>query len=139
MVNAKLEPYLGFLHSEQYGKPSLVCDLMELYRFKIDDYLIEHYRNIDARNFVTKKEAMTRKKLGKREFLNNQLTRELMTKLEVYLDSMVEIPRIKHGKRQTLDTLISEEALLFANYLRNGQENWAPRIPVARAIPYVLL
>ena len=26
MLIAKLEPYLGFLHSEQHGKPSLVCD-----------------------------------------------------------------------------------------------------------------
>ncbi|MGD0203230.1 MAG: CRISPR-associated endonuclease Cas1 [Candidatus Bathyarchaeia archaeon] len=30
LVNAKLEPYLGFLHSEQFGKPSLVCDFMEI-------------------------------------------------------------------------------------------------------------
>jgi CRISPR-associated protein Cas1 len=48
LVNAKLEPYLGFLHSEQYGKPSLVCDMMELYRFMIDDYLIAHYRKIET-------------------------------------------------------------------------------------------
>ena len=27
VIKAKLEPYLGFLHSVQYGKPSLVCDL----------------------------------------------------------------------------------------------------------------
>jgi CRISPR-associated protein Cas1 len=32
LINAKLEPYLGFLHSEQFGKPSLVCDFQELYR-----------------------------------------------------------------------------------------------------------
>ena len=30
LINAKLEPYLGFLHSEQFGKPSLVCDCQEL-------------------------------------------------------------------------------------------------------------
>ena len=29
MVNAKLEPYLGFLHSVQYGTPRLVCNLQE--------------------------------------------------------------------------------------------------------------
>ncbi|NIO38207.1 hypothetical protein GTO27_10985 [Candidatus Bathyarchaeota archaeon] len=27
-MKAKLEPYLGFLHSEQVSKPSLVCDLI---------------------------------------------------------------------------------------------------------------
>jgi hypothetical protein len=34
-------------------------------------------------------------------------------------ESVVEIPRIKHGKTQSIDTLISEEAHFFANYLRN--------------------
>jgi len=42
---------------------------------------------------------------------------------------MVEVPRIKHGRRQTLDTLISEEALLFAKYLRGERETWIPRLP----------
>ena len=42
----------------------------------------------------------------------------------------VEIPRIKHDNKQTLDTLISEEALLFAKYLRNERRDWVPRIPV---------
>jgi len=40
----------------------------------------------------------------------------------------VEIPRIKHGKRQTLDTLINEEALLLAKFLRNEREKWIPRL-----------
>lgn len=40
----------------------------------------------------------------------------------------VEIPRIRHGKKQTLDTLISEEALLLAKYLRNERQSWNPRI-----------
>ena len=40
LIKAKLESYLGFLHSVQYGKPSLVCDFMELYRYLIDDFLI---------------------------------------------------------------------------------------------------
>ena len=31
VIRAKLEPYLDFLHTQQYGKPSLVCDLQELY------------------------------------------------------------------------------------------------------------
>ena len=41
---------------------------------------------------------------------------------------MVDVERIKVGKRQTIDTLISEEALLFAKYLRNEHEDWNPRI-----------
>lgn len=40
----------------------------------------------------------------------------------------VEIPRIKVGTRQTIKTLINEEALLFAKYLRNEQKASKPRI-----------
>jgi len=32
VTKARLEPYLGFIHSMQKDKPSLVCDLQELYR-----------------------------------------------------------------------------------------------------------
>jgi hypothetical protein len=52
-----------------------------------------------------------------------------MGQLNDYFVSMVEIPRIKVGERQTIETLINEEALLFAKYLRNEKENWTPRLP----------
>jgi hypothetical protein len=42
---------------------------------------------------------------------------------------MVNVQRIKVGEWQTIDTLISEEALLFAKYLRNERKNWSPRTP----------
>jgi hypothetical protein len=47
----------------------------------------------------------------------------------MHFESSVEIPRIKHGKRQTLDTLVSEEALLLAKFLRNEGKEWNPRLP----------
>jgi hypothetical protein len=40
----------------------------------------------------------------------------------------VETPRIRHGKKQTLDTLINEESLLLAKFLRNERKEWNPRI-----------
>jgi len=33
-------------------------------------------------------------------------------------------PRIKHSNRQTFETLINEEALLFAKYLRDERKPW---------------
>jgi hypothetical protein len=33
-----------------------------------------------------------------------------------------------HGKQQELETLINEEALLIARYLRNERDSWIPRI-----------
>lgn len=71
------------------------------------------------RDFIVKLENLGRKKKGKREYLNNQLTRDLMKALDRYFASNVEVPRIKVGKKQNVETLINEEALLFAKYLRN--------------------
>jgi CRISPR/Cas system-associated endonuclease Cas1 len=102
--------------------------MMELYRFLIDDYLIQHFRKIGKNHFVTKKEAMTRKKVGKREYLNDLDSKTLMRGLNKLFESEFDIPRIRHGKKQTLETLINEEALLLAKYLRNEIIAWNPRI-----------
>jgi CRISPR-associated endonuclease Cas1 len=128
LIDAKLESYLGFLHSVQYGKPSLVCDFMELYRYLIDDFLLDYCRGLRSRDFVVKSEVANRNKRGKREYLRDKLTRDLMKNLRGIFESSVDIPRIKHGNRQTLDTLISEEVLLFAKYLRNERKEWIPRL-----------
>jgi hypothetical protein len=39
----------------------------------------------------------------------------------------VEVKRIRNGEHQTLETLIDEEALLFA-YIRNEIGLWNPRL-----------
>jgi CRISPR/Cas system-associated endonuclease Cas1 len=128
LVNAKLEPFLGFLHSVQHGKPSLVCDFQELYRHLIDDFLIQYSQKLKAKDFVVKTEDLTRKKKGKRQYLNNRLTRDMMNELIKFFESYVEVPRMKVGKKQTLETLFNEESLLFAKFLRNNQKTWGPRI-----------
>lgn len=57
-----------------------------------------------------------------------------MKELERYFESRVEIPLIRHGKTQRIETLINEEALLLAKYLRDENKIWKPRIAsVARA------
>jgi CRISPR-associated protein Cas1 len=62
LVKAKLEPYLGFVHSNQMGKLSLVCDFQELYRYLIDDFLIQYCKRISKKDFVTKFEVGKQKK-----------------------------------------------------------------------------
>jgi len=75
-----------------------------------------------------KTEKMAGQKRGKREYLNDVETRDFTAKLNDYFETRVEIPRIRIGDRQTIETLISEEALLFAKYLRNDIKTWKPRI-----------
>ncbi|MBN1243998.1 hypothetical protein JXA31_00215 [Candidatus Bathyarchaeota archaeon] len=66
--------------------------------------------------------------MGKRIHLCEYEAESLAEGLNGLFNRYVEIPRIKHGKRQTLDTLINEEALLLAKYLRNERKKWIPRI-----------
>jgi len=40
----------------------------------------------------------------------------------------VGIPRIMRRERQEIETLINEEALLFAKYVRGEKPSWQPRI-----------
>lgn len=127
LIRAKLEPYLGFIHSLQYGKPSLVCDFQELYRSFIDDFVIQYCQKIAVSDFITKSEMLTRNKKGKREYLNDLKTKDFMDHLNEYFESMVEIPRIKVGERQTIETLINEEAFLLAKFLRSEIATWSPR------------
>lgn len=130
LIKAKLEPFLGFLHGIQFGKPSLVCDFIELYRYQIDNFLVEYARNLTSKDFVIKSEDFSRKRKGKRQYLNEAMTNEFIKKLNAYFEMNVEIPRIKFGKRQKLETLIDEEALLLAKYLRDERKSWVPRIAI---------
>ncbi len=80
------------------------------------------------KQFVTKNEAISRNKVGKREYLNDLDSKKLMQALNKIFEYEVEIPRIRHGKKQTFDTLINEEALLLAKFLRNERKDWNPRL-----------
>ena len=46
IINAGLEPYLGFLHTKRPGKPSLVLDLMEEYRAWVVDRVVIKLRSV---------------------------------------------------------------------------------------------
>jgi len=60
--------------------------------------------------------------MGKRIHLCKFETGSLADGLNNLFKRKVEIPRIKHGKKQTLETLINEEGLLLAKYLRKENE-----------------
>jgi len=130
LIRAKLEPYLGFLHSNQMAKLSLVCDFQELYRYLIDGFLINYSQKITKKNFKMKKEFASHGKIGKREYLTDSETKALLNELNRFFETVVEVKRIRNGEHQTLETLINEEALLFAKYIRDEVTEWAPRVTI---------
>lgn len=129
LIKAKLEPYLGFLHSIAKGKPSLIFDFMELYRYLVDDFVIQFCLKLQEKDFEMKTEDYSTNRKGKREYLNTALTQSLVKRLNDYFQFKVEIPRMRMGKSQEIETLINEEACLLAMFLRKEKQEWKPRIP----------
>ena len=81
LMRSKLEPYLGFLHSVQWGTPSLVCDFQELYRYLVDDFVIDFCKSVTVKDFILKKEVYARNKFGKRQYINKPKKREFLDSL----------------------------------------------------------
>jgi CRISP-associated protein Cas1 len=130
LIKAKLEPYLGFLHAVRSDNAGLVCDFMEPYRYLIDDLLIERCQKYKKKDFVAVTDFMMNIRMGKKIHLCEYETDELADALNDLFNRVVAIPRVRHGFKQTLDTLICEEAMLLAKYLRGELTNWLPRNPI---------
>ena len=79
-----------------------------------------------------KSESVSRSRKGKREYLNDAETKRMMSELNDYFESKVAIPLIRHGNRQRIETLINEEALLLAKFLRDDRKMWTPRTALAK-------
>lgn len=117
-----MEPHLGFVHSVQYPKPSLVCDFMELYRHSIDNFVIDYYEKLQSKDFKAREETFSGKK-AKRVYLRKSLNDDFIDKIHEYFKRTVRVPRVKKwGDKQELETLINEEDLLLAKYLRKERE-----------------
>lgn len=130
LIKAHLEPYLGYLHKMELGRPSMICDFIELYRHLIDSFLIEHCQELGPEDFKPKDERVGKKKIAKRVYLKDDMTKDMVSKLFAYFQKKYYIPRVKRGRRQELETLINEEAFRISRYLRLKGESWTLRIPV---------
>jgi hypothetical protein len=98
-----------------------------LYRYLIDDFIIGYCKDLNKRDFAYKTENRSNRK-SKRQYLKDDLANEFTNKLNIYFLSKVNLPRMKVGTQQEIETLINEEALLFAKYLRDERSTWIQRI-----------
>jgi hypothetical protein len=80
---------------------------------RVDNSVIWFYQGLVG-DFTVKNRRFSQKRKGKLEYLNDAETKRMIKELQEYFVSMVEIPLIKHGKRQRIETLINEETLLLA-------------------------
>jgi hypothetical protein len=94
----------------------------------IGDFAIEYCKNVKATDFVLKDDNCSANRKGKRQYLNEAKSRDLLNRLSKYFEKQVAISRMRRGEHQEIEALISEEALLFARYLRDEKPTWTPRI-----------
>jgi CRISPR-associated protein Cas1 len=102
LIKAKLEPYLGFLHSTTKGKPSLICDFMELYRYLIDDFVVQYCRKLSRKDLAVKSEDFSTKRKGKREYLDDSQTHDFVKALNQYFQSKLRFQGLEWERLKKL-------------------------------------
>jgi hypothetical protein len=90
--------------------------------------VIDFCKGVKEKDFILKHETYAGNKFGKRQYINETKNREFLDGLGRYFETKVTIPRIRRGQHQEIETLINEEAFLFAKYLRDEKPSWRPRI-----------
>lgn len=117
VLNAHLDPYLGYLHSIQFAKPSLVCDIQELFRTLIEDFLVSYHQKIDPDSF---------EKHGERTFLKRDEKLKLILEINRLFRRKIPYNRRNYSKRTLIKTVIREEPLKLAQYLRGTKTMYGP-------------
>ncbi len=113
-----LDPYVGFLHSSQYGKPALALDVMEPFRPLIVDSVVLTLLN----NRALKREDFV-EELGSWR-LRDEARRLFLTKLEERLDTEVEHPVLE--EKVTYRRALELEVRLLAKWLMGEIPRFRP-------------
>lgn len=104
---AGLDPYCGFLHSERYGRASLVFDLIEEFRQQIVDKTVLSLVNknqVDLDDFDDE---------GNMMLMNDKSRRLLIAKIMDKLNSKVEF----NGNKMSYSDIIMYQGRLMAKFL----------------------
>ncbi|RMF37705.1 MAG: type I-D CRISPR-associated endonuclease Cas1 [Chloroflexi bacterium] len=113
-----LDPYVGFLHSSQFGKPALALDVMEAFRPLVVDSVVMTLINngmLNRRDFQEELGAWRLTEKGRRTFL---------TKFEERLETEIKHPVF--GYRATYRRCLELEVRLVAKWLTGEIRQFRP-------------
>lgn len=117
-IIAGLDPYLGYFHTDRYGKPSMVLDLIEEFRAPIVD-----------RAIIT---LFVRKLVNEEDFVENGETKILSDKgKEKVIKAIMERlhTQVEFGKKKlTLQGIILEQARSIVRFLLDETDSYKPYI-----------
>lgn len=117
VLEAHLDPYLGYLHSIQYAKPSLVCDIQEIFRTVIEDFLVAYHQNLTPESFEQK---------GQRTFLKSNEKLKLILEINHFFKKRTPYKRRNYSSKTRIRTIIKEEPIKLAQYLRGNNTAYEP-------------
>lgn len=108
---AHLDPYIGFLHGTQFGKPSLVCDLMEPWRCMVENFILNYHEELEPDCFTLHSHL---------SFLKPEPMHSFTKALDRHIDTK-RIPYNRRGNSKTtrIRTAIKEEPKKLAQYMRS--------------------
>ena len=114
LINAAgLDPYIGFLHSLDYGRPSLALDILEEYRQPVIDKFtmsIVNKKIITPEDFETGEEGV-------------RLTQESIKKyFKYYEEWMKEVNREYGGENTSFRVIMQKQVGVFVAALRDKKE-----------------
>lgn len=127
-----LDPYLGCLHSPEYGRPSLVLDIMEEFRPLLVDSCVIYVINsgiIKNQDFyVTDEKEAAAFDFAEPEpvrdeypiFLRHEGMKKFVTFFEERLNNKTVYP--ERGLRLTYRDIILEQVRMFARYVSDEQQ-----------------
>ena len=98
IVNAGLEPYLGFFHVQRPGRPSLVLDLMEEYRAWVVDRAV----------------IKLRKKIYKETKMTPEIKKELITEVQNTLNKKYHYI----GKKMPLEYIMQRQIYRLSGHFK---------------------
>lgn len=114
-ILAGLDPYLGFFHTDRYGKPSMVLDIMELFRVAVAD-----------RAIVT---LFNRKEINEKDFekIGNSILSQPGRKkiIEAVIKRLNTEIKYK-GKSLTLKEIILSQTREIAAFLLGHKKDFKP-------------
>lgn len=130
---AGLDPYLGALHEETYGRPSLACDLVEEYRCFLGDRLILGlinrkalrpddfiFRSPPPAEFVDEEEMKEKRPVE----MKPGISRTFIAAYEEMMKRSITYPPL--NKKITYRWLILQQVRFFGDYLENPEKGYRP-------------
>ena len=95
----------------------MVCDIQEIFRSLIEDFLVGYHKNLEPGNFEEK---------GKRIFLKPQEKLRFILEINKLFKQKAPYNRRQTSKKTMIRTIIKEETIKLGQFIRRNTKNYKP-------------